>query len=218
MKTGAKKSSTDLASKILDAYKEILLTDGQKPTSVFKFTKSLGISEAEFYEHFSSFSAIEKSIWKQMLEKTLTDVMAEEVYEGYSVREKLLGFYFTWIETLKANRSYVLMVWEKSGRKNWAPEELSYLKEPFKNYSQNLVNEGFEKGELYNRPLISDRYTDALWLQFGHITTFWVKDDSKGFEDTDALIEKSVNLGADLMGTTTLDAALDLAKFLWKSR
>ncbi len=218
MKSGTKKPLTDLATKILEAYKEILLTEGQKPTSVFKFTKSLGISESEFYQHFSSFASIEKGVWKKLMEQTLTSVMAEEVYSSYSVREKLLSFYFTWIETLKANRSYVLMVWGKTRRNEWLPPEVQALKDAFKNYARELVSEGYEKGELYNRPLVSDRYVDALWLQFGHISGFWVKDESTGFENTDALIEKSVNLGADLMATTTLDSALDLAKFLWKNR
>jgi len=217
MKSGSKKSTSDLGSKILDAYIEILLTEGQKPTSVFKFTKSLGITEKEFYSHFSSFTSIEKIIWVKLLEKTLNEVMSDEVYNGYSVREKFLSFYFTWIEKLKENRSYVLMVWEKPKKNFTLPAELQALKVPFKNFARDLVSEGYEKGELYNRPIVSDRYVDALWFQFGHITDFWVKDESLGFENTDAMIEKSINLGVDLMGTTTLDSAIDFVKFLWKT-
>jgi hypothetical protein len=40
-------------------------------------------------------------------------------------------------------------------------------------------------------------------------------DESRDFEDTDAAIEKGVNLGFDLMKENTLDKAFDLAKFLW---
>lgn len=218
MKSASKKSTADLATTIWEAYKDHLLTEGQRPTSVFKFSKSLGITETGFYAHFSSFAAIEKAIWKKLFDQTLAQVQAEEVYAGYSVREKLLAFYFTWIEVLKSQRSYVLLVWGHAHRLDWMPQDMQSLKDPFFAYVQELVAEGYEKGELVNRPVLSERYADALWLQFGHITRFWVKDDSPGFENTDALIEKSVHLGVDLMGTSTLDTALDLAKFLWKSR
>lgn len=218
MKTASKKATADLATTISEAYKEHLLTEGQRPTSVFKFSKSLGITETEFYAHYSAFAAIEKAIWKKLLDQAITQVKAEEVYSAYSVREKLLAFYFTWIELLKSQRSYVLLVWDQLQRLEWLPGDMQSLKDPFFDYVQELVAEGYEKGELKNRPVLSERYADALWLQFGHITRFWVKDESPAFENTDALIEKSVNLGVDLMGTSTLDTALDLARFLWKSR
>jgi Tetracyclin repressor-like, C-terminal domain len=50
------------------------------------------------------------------------------------------------------------------------------------------------------------------------ILDFWVKDKSKGFENTDAMIEKSVNTAFDLMGSTALDSVLDFAKFMYQNR
>jgi hypothetical protein len=52
-------------------------------------------------------------------------------------------------------------------------------------------------------------------VQFWFIIQFWMTDESRDFEDTDAAIEKGVNLGFDLMKENTLDKAFDLAKFLW---
>ena len=45
---------------------------------------------------------------------------------------------------------------------------------------------------------------------------FWLSDTSKGFEKTDALIEKSVNVVFEVFDNTRLDTILDLGKFLWK--
>ena len=40
-----------------------------------------------------------------------------------------------------------------------------------------------------------------------------LKDKSKNFEDTDALIEKTVNFSFDVMRSNGIDSFFDLAKF-----
>ena len=51
---------------------------------------------------------------------------------------------------------------------------------------------------------------------FNSLMKFWISDTSKGFEKTDALIEKSVNVVFEVFDNTRLDTILDLGKFLWK--
>jgi LPS sulfotransferase NodH len=53
--------------KIEEAYLKHLLTQGKTPNSVFQFADDLGITEAKFYEHFSSFESIEKNIWERLI-------------------------------------------------------------------------------------------------------------------------------------------------------
>ena len=50
------------------------------------------------------------------------------------------------------------------------------------------------------------------------VLDFWVKDKSKGFEQTDAMIEKSVNTSFDLIASSALDTVLDFAKFMYQNR
>jgi len=47
---------------------------------------------------------------------------------------------------------------------------------------------------------------------------FWKNDDSKSFENTDAAVEKSVNLSLDLIEKGPLDSMLDFAKFLYQNK
>jgi len=61
--------------------------------------------------------------------------------------------------------------------------------------------------------LVTDKYKYLLWWQPVSIVKFWVKDKSKDFEDTDALIEKTVNFSFDLMRSNGMDSFFDLAKF-----
>jgi hypothetical protein len=141
------------------------------------------------------------------------------VYKSYSAREKLLGFYFTWVEELKSRRSYLLAVYGDSSFKDKNfPTELKGFKSNFKDFVNELILEGKETEEIAERPYVSDRYDEALWLQVPFLFRFWLKDDSPAFEKTDAAIEKSVNLAFDLMGKSAVDSFVDFAKFLFQSR
>ncbi|HRH35520.1 MAG TPA: hypothetical protein PKY12_10690, partial [Catalimonadaceae bacterium] len=48
MKSASKKSTANLATTIWEAYKDHLRIEGQLPTSLFKFNKSMGMTETEF--------------------------------------------------------------------------------------------------------------------------------------------------------------------------
>ncbi|MDN3690762.1 TetR/AcrR family transcriptional regulator [Cyclobacterium jeungdonense] len=214
----SKEQKTD-RNKIIDAYINHVLETGKEPASVFKFTKELKMQEAAFYDHFNNFEAIKKAVWERVFEATIANLESQEVYKSYSTREKLLGFYFTWIEKLKTRRSYLLAVYGQTAFKDRNfPVELKGFKGRFKDFVNELIMEGKETEEIANRPYVADRYDDALWLQVLFIFRFWLKDDSPAFEKTDAAIEKSVNLAFDLMGKSAVDSFVDFAKFLFQSR
>jgi len=206
------------AQKIKDAYIEYILENGTKPASIFKFVKELKVKEELFYDHFNSFESVEKVIWSDMFERTVQAITSEEVYGEYSAREKMLAFFYTWIENLKSNRSFILQSVPKRMRPEVTPYYLEQVRHGFNDWIADLLLEAKETEEVTTRPVISDRYDDAIWLQFLFILGFWMKDDSKAFEKTDAAIEKSVNLAFDLMGRGPLDAMVDFGKFLFQNR
>ncbi len=215
-KSGKSKTSQD--TKIKQAYMEYVLENGTPPASIFKFVKELKIKEEVFYEHYNSFENVEKDIWAGMLHQTVESIQSEEVYDQYSAREKLLAFYYTLIEVMKSNRSYILQVTPQSRKPEMQPYYLESFKKGFDEFIAEVLLEAQETEEVKTRPYISDRYKDGIWIQMLFVLKFWIKDDSKGFEKTDAAIEKAVNLSFDLMGRGPLDAMLDFAKFLYQNK
>ncbi len=205
--------------KIQKSYKEYVLENGTQPPSVYIFAKKLKMPESEFYEYYNSFEAIESDAWVEYFRQALLTLESDEVYQTYSVREKLLAFYYTWIEVLKNDRSYA--VYSYKGLKQPVARYVGAL-QPFKNvfynYATELILEGRESKEVIIRPVVSDRYVDGLWLQCLFILDFWVNDLSRGFESTDTAIEKSVNTSFDLIGKSVVDSVLDLAKFVYQNR
>lgn len=234
--TTAKKSAkapVDTTAIIKEAYLDHLLEHGEPPPSVYQFTKRLKMKEATFYEHYNSFTSLERDIWRGFFDHALQQIQGDEVYREYSVREKLLAFYYTWIEVLKNNRSYVTfrvhhMGLAPAGRPNMRRagaqmgrmnvDVLSRFKEGFLDFANELLMEGRETEEVVDRPFISRNYDEGLWQQVLFVLNFWVNDDSQNFERTDVAIEKAVNLSFDLFGRSALDSAVDFARFLYQRR
>lgn len=222
--TGAQKNNKaggNKAAKIKEAYIDYLLEHGQQPPSVYQFAKSMKMKEGAFYEYFNSFTALEKEVWRGFFEEAVERIQRDNVYREYSVREKLLAFYYTWIEVLKNNRSYVTVALERAEKQGFGFTKLDALegfKKDYYDFVNELISEGRETNEIVDRPLISNNYDDGLWRQLIFVLNFWVKDDSKNFEQTDVAIEKAVNLSFDIMGRGALDTAVDLVRFLFQRK
>lgn len=203
--------------KILTAYRQALLTDGKQPSSVFIFCQSLGLREDDFYELFGSFDTIDKEIWKGYL-ATVSERLSEDAsYASFSIREKILAFYFTLTEVFRSDRSFVLLSLKDWKNPAMPPSFLKVFKKDFDAWLEPVLNEGRQSGEIAKRPVLDNQYGSLFWIHLLFILQFWSKDDSAGFEKTDAAIEKSVNLAFDLIGKGVLDNAIDFGKFLYQN-
>ena len=198
---------------IIENYIDYVLTHGEQPKSVYNYSKSLGISEAEFYQLFASFDAIERAIWSASIVETIDTIRQQEVWSTYTAREKMLSFFYSYVEVLKRQRSFVKYSLKDSGKLS-TPAVLTDVKTIFGNFAEDLISEGLNSGELAERKFISKRYKDALWLQFAFILNFWIKDDSKDFEKTDEAIEKGINVTFDLFQHSPIDNLIEYGKFL----
>lgn len=212
------KNATKLSSeKIVASYRDHLLTEGKQPASVFKFCKDSGFKESEFYQFFGSFEALEKSIWKKFIDSTCTRMEADESYQAFTTREKILTFYFMLAEVLKDERSFVLHQLKSWKNPSVVPSFLKGFKNSFEEWLNTVLHEGKSSGEIAKRPFLDQRYDMLFWLHLMFILQFWSHDESANFEKTDAAIEKSVNLAFDLIGKGVLDNAIDFGKFLYQN-
>ena len=209
---GQKKMAT--AAKIKSAYIDFVLTHDEKPKSVYSFTKKLKVSEADFYNYYASFESIEKMIWVELLIEAIGEIQGQELWTQYSSREKMLSFFYSYVELLKGHRSFVRYSLKSHGKKLSTPEVLSGVKPIFENFAEQIIEEGIESGELADRKFFAKRYKDALWIQYAFILNFWLDDDSQGFEKTDEAIEKGIQVTFDLFQRSPIDNLFEYGKFL----
>ena len=202
------------------SYITYVLEHGRQPVSIFAFTKQLGMAETDFYLHYNSFDNLEQQVWEDIFHKARQRTESQEVFEQYSVREKLLSLYYIWVEELKLQRSFALYAVNKQPLKQFmaTSPDLFLFKRTFKEFTEELLREGRATGEVINRPFLSERYPDGLWRQTLFVLNFWIKDPNPQFEQTDVAIEKAVNTSFDLIGKTPLDTLFDFAKFIFQNK
>ncbi len=202
---------------IISGFMDHVLKNGEKPKSVFMFCEAMNIHEPDFYNLFNSFEQIEREIYATLLSKTIETLEIEEEVSQYTPKEKLLGLYFTFIENLTANRSYIQMSIKDSG----PLENMKVMKEMKKVFINYISRLEFETLDLKQENLmkIQQKSIDEfLWVQLLIIMKFWLNDESRGFEKTDIFIEKTVHASFDLMNTQPVKSFLDLGKFLLKEK
>jgi hypothetical protein len=217
-KTARKSTVRDSGANITQAYVEFVLENGKRPASVYKFCADLGITENEFYDHFGNFDGLERMLWNSFLQKTLDRLNADKSFSGFTTREKVLAFYYTFFEELKSNRSFILVQMQNRNRLEIIPEFLRDFRKSFENFIDSILKTGKANGDVANRPYLDKTYPELFWMHMGFILIFWRDDSSAGFQRTDAAIEKSVNLAFDLIGKGAVDTAFDFAKFLYQTK
>ncbi|MGB2086795.1 MAG: TetR family transcriptional regulator C-terminal domain-containing protein [Flavobacteriaceae bacterium] len=204
-----------LSPDILSLYMQQTLAQEAYPTSVYKFCKENEIDEADFYKNYASLETIKQNIWQVFFDNTLHLLHKDKNYSSHSPKDRLLTFYYTFFEVLLLNRSYVLFALESGQSPMKYMAHFKHLRLAMKTYATELIEEGNEQKSRFTQNPV-ELFSEATWGQLFLLIKFWLKDSSKGFEKTDALIEKSVTVAFEVFDNTRLDSLLDLGKFLWK--
>jgi len=198
---------------ISEAYMATLQNEGRTPASVYRFCQDNGIKEKDFYTTFPNLNAVEKHFWKEWIEMIIDAVSSGKEWASFSARERYLAFLFAFSGEALEQRS---LLEQRFGKLTLlcSPASLEGLKSSFKDFAGDLIQYGMENGEIANRGALGNLYPEVLYIHWRSVLEYFLKDESKGFERTDAFIEKTVEFAFDLLRTQVIDSAADLARFL----
>lgn len=156
--------------------------------------------------------------WITLFEKTVATLQQDENYMQYSVREKMLAFVYTMLQNMNEDSIYFSSQ-IKHQRIPFLPNHhLKELKLLFINYSDALIFEGTNSGEIQARPLIANYYQQILWNAIVSILYFWSNDTSEQKENTDVMVEKTIHFIFDLLAPNPIDSGFDLVQHFFKLR
>lgn len=214
-----KKVKTSKKTKILT---EVLKAYVQKkealPDSLSSLLKSKRIAKKDIKIEYENLEELIQATWKSFMDETLQTLQVDETYHNYTVREKLLAFYYTHIEILKKDRVFIDLTSHLFSRPGKTPYNLIQYKSTFVDYIKILIESGIIEREIAPRKFISEQYHQGFWIQCLFILNYWLKDESAEAQLTDAAIEKSVKLSFELIEPGVMDSFIDFCKFLYQSR
>ncbi len=205
-----------LKDQIISGYMTYVLEHEKVPTSVYKFCKSIDVTEDQFYGHFGSIESLQKSIWDTFFISTIELMEKNKEFDGFSNKDKMLTFFFTFFELLTLNRSYVLFTLNQQGFMLKKMGQLKSLRRHIKGFAAELIDEGNESRAFKISKHNPSLFSEGAWFQFLFLLKFWCDDSSPSFEKTDMAIEKSVQTIFDVFDNTPLDSIIDFGKFLYK--
>ena len=211
-----KKTSKIGRDELIRQYMEFVLEADRVPLSVYKFAKAINVEESEFYAHFGSISGIQKAVWTAFYDHSLAAMEKNKDYNGYTNRDKMLSFFYTFFELLGLNRSYVLFALNEQSNTLKNLEQLKGLRKKVKAFATDLIEEGNADKQLRFTQYNPAVFSEGAWVQTLFLLKFWMEDDSASFEKTDMAIEKSVNTIFDVFDNTPLESLIDFGKFLFK--
>jgi hypothetical protein len=214
METQTEINEIQLVSKYIDT----VLETGKEPTSIYVFSKSLEIDEAIFYKYFSSFEHLEKKIFILFFENATSLLEKNEDFATYDAKNKLLSLYFTYIEILTQNRSYVLLALNNNKNSLKNLKKLEGLKKVFNHFINDLGIDAIDFKQERIEKIQGKGIQGGFWIQFLMILKFWMNDTSPSFEKTDLFIEKSIHASFDLINIKPIKSIIDLGKFLLKEK
>lgn len=210
---------SEISKKIELSYINYVLSHNSRPKTINDLiSKELEDEKDSIIESFKDLELIEIKIWQDGITQAFEHSNNDPNYEEYSVREKLLSFFYNYMEVLKKDNKFyeysanIHSVFELTS----IYERSTLLKNVFSNHIKKILNEGFATGEVQERFFISDYYDDIIYIQTLGVIKYALNDQSEEKENTDELIEKSVNLIMDLLEPNFTDSAFLFAKFLFQ--
>ena len=207
-----------IKDKIKDAFKQLTVERKGPHFSIPQLEDTAGLDAGTFHKMYRTKGIVLEEIWIDYFAEALDMARSDKVYADYISRQKLLAFYYSLIEVMRPDRDFIDTMLDARPFYEWTPRYLEPLKSAFIGHIKELVNEGIAIEEVEARIKLADYYVEPHWYQFLFIVSFWTGDASVEYEKTDEAIEKSVNLGFDLMGRNVLDTAFEFGKFWYQNR
>lgn len=208
---------SDIKTKIVDAYIDYISLNAEKPKSVYAFCKGQEVDEASFYEHFSNFEVLEKSIWADMFRRVVEAIEADPVFEEYNTKERYLAFCFTLVEHLKKHLSFYRNSVKGIDLMHATNNPVIKAIQSEKSFIQGLIRTGLENEEIKTPSIMTQPLAKLFQGHIAFTIRYFMTDDSTGFTQTDQAIEKSVRLLFDAVENSLLDSVIDFTKFMGKT-
>lgn len=211
-----KKFITDTS--IITLYMDSVLSQNEEPKNVYIFCKENKIDESDFYAYYGSLEALKQDIWLKLFENAKQTIESDANFLIYSQKDKVLTLYFTLVEVLNLNRSYVSFALRDSKNILQNLHQMKTFRNHFKSFIVDIVETETSERDMRLNKVIKPFFAEGIWVEFLFILKFWLDDTSKGFEKTDVMIEKAVKATFDFIDTTPVESLFDLGKFVWKEK
>ncbi len=211
----ANKAKTRLS--ILDAAVDVIIEKGFKSASMREIARHAGVGDATIYNYFPSKEKLLYGYCEHVQQQVMAELKSIENFHEYSLHEQLQTLVDTELQTWLPAREFLQIVFKLTF---YSPasgmQHLGETRALFTTMVTDMLEAAIEAGEIPQQPY-QELLPRLFWDYQTGVLAYWLKDDSEGFANTTQLVDRSMEIIANILHQGLVGKSLDLLSFLFRT-
>lgn len=203
--------------KILEAAVDAITEKGFKSASMREIAKRAGVGDATIYNYFPSKEKLLYGYCEHIQHQVMDNLKTIDDFHEYNLQEQLQQLVEAELQAWLPAREYLQQVFELTFA---APavgyEHLAETRRLFTDMVVDMLDAAIEAGEIPEQPY-QELLPRLFWDYMSGILAYWLKDDSEQFANTTQVVDRSMEIVANILHNGLVGKSLDLASFLFRT-
>jgi AcrR family transcriptional regulator len=203
--------------RILEAAVDVITIKGFKSATMREIAKQAQVGDATIYNYFPTKEKLLYGYCEYVQQQVMLDLKEISDFHEYTVQEQLQQLVETNLRVWLPAREFLQQVFEISFTEPVAGfANIAETKRLFTSMVVDMLDAAVEAGEIPEQPY-RELLPRLFWDYMTGILAYWLKDTSEGFANTTQVIDRSMELVANILQQGMVGKLLDLASFLFRT-
>lgn len=203
--------------RILTAAVDVITIRGFKNATMREIAKEAKVGDATIYNYFPTKEKVLYGYCEYVQQQVMQELKTISNFHEFTVQEQLQQLVETNLRLWLPAREFLQQVMELSfGTPLVGFTHIEETKHLFTTMVIDILDAAIEAGELPEQPY-RELLPRLFWDYMTGILTYWLKDNSEGFANTTQVIDRSMELVANILRTGMVGKLLDLVSFLFRT-
>ncbi|KAG1665767.1 HTH-type transcriptional regulator UidR [Nymphon striatum] len=203
--------------KILEASVDIIIEKGFKSASMREIARHANVGDATIYNYFPSKEKLLYGYCEHIQQQVMDSLKDIEDFHEFSLHEQLQQLIEMELQAWLPARE---LLREVSKLTYYSPAtgstHLSKTRRLNSEMVTDMLEAAMEAGEIPEQPY-QELLPRLFWDYQTGILIYWLKDDSEEFANTTQLVDKSMEIIANILQQGMVGKSLDLISFLFRT-
>lgn len=203
--------------KIIGIAVDVMIESGFKSATMRAIAKKAEIGDATIYNYFPTKESILFAYYEEKLNACIEKLKKIDKFNEYTLNEQLQTFFNIQLELFLPDREFIELSFKKiffSLTQNYT--QLKPIRDVFNQIVNDMFKAAIEVKEIPEQ-VFQEMIDYLFWDYYVGIVLLWLNDKSDQFEDTDILIDKSLDLFCSVLKSGLVNKAVDILSYLFKN-
>ncbi|TXH69743.1 MAG: TetR/AcrR family transcriptional regulator [Thiothrix sp.] len=203
--------------RILAAAVDVITIRGFKNATMREIAKEAKVGDATIYNYFPTKEKLLYGYCEYVQQQVMRELKEISNFHEYTLQEQLQQLVETNLRLWLPAREFLQQVFELSlGAPMLGFTHIEETKRLFTTMVVDMLDAAIEAGEIPEQPY-RELLPRLFWDYANGIMAYWLKDSSDGFANTTQVIDRSMELIANILQTGLVGKSLDLISFLFRT-